>query len=214
MPSNGHQVWAVSTEGAHFGFGSGQFYTTPAVAYGRVYMGNTDGRMYSFGARNGALAWATTTGGYVYSSAAVADPKHLGPTVYAGSYDGYFYAFNAQSGRVRWRHWAGGKISGSATVIGNNVYYSDLATHTSTGLNATTGSRVLSFNDGAFTPVVADEQAIFLIGHGSIYEMLPTHRNAPQASAHLRAPHAPSSRAAHVHSSTPRHRSSPPPQHS
>jgi outer membrane protein assembly factor BamB len=191
--SNGHQVWAVSTEGAHFGLGSGQFYTTPAVAYGRVYMGNTDDRMYSFGAHNGALAWATTTGGYVYSSAAVADPKHLGPTVYAGSYDGYLYAFNAQSGHVRWRHWAGGKISGSATVIGNNVYYSDLATHTSTGLNTTTGSRVFTFNDGAFTPVVADELAIFLIGRGSIYEMLPTHRRhhrgASAKSKHRTAHH-------------------------
>ena len=181
--SNGHRVWAVSTEGAHFGFGSGQFYTTPAVAYGRVYMGNTDGRMYSFGARNGALAWATTTGGYVYSSAAVADPRHLGPTVYVGSYDGYFYAFNARSGHVRWRHWAGGKISGSAAVIGNDVYFSNLGTHTSTGLNATTGSRVFTFNDGAFTPVIADEQAIYLIGHGSIYQLLPTHRKHHEASA-------------------------------
>jgi outer membrane protein assembly factor BamB len=186
--ANGHQVWAVSTEGAHFGLGSGQFYTTPAVAYGRVYMGNTDNRMYSFGARNGALAWATTTGGYVYSSAAVADPKGLGPTVYAGSYDGYFYAFNAQSGRVRWRHWAGGKISGSAQVIGNDVYYSDLAAHTSTGLNATTGSRVFTFRDGAFTPVIADEHAIFLIGHGSIYEMLPTHRK-PHRKGSSRSKH-------------------------
>jgi outer membrane protein assembly factor BamB len=182
--SNGHQVWAVSTEGAHFGFGSGQFYTTPAVAYGRVYMGNTDDRMYSFGARNGALAWATATGGYVYSSAAVADPRHLGPTVYAGSYDGYLYAFNARSGQVRWRHWAGGKISGAATVIGNDVYFSNLASHTSTGLNATTGARVFSFDDGAFTPVVADEQAIFLIGHGSIYELLPTRRKAHHAKPH------------------------------
>ena len=70
---DGHQVWAVGTNGAHFGFGSGQFYSTPAVAFGRVYMGNTDGRVYSFGARNGALAWATGTGAYVYASAAVAD---------------------------------------------------------------------------------------------------------------------------------------------
>ncbi len=77
---NGHQVWAVGTDGAHFGFGSGQFYATPAVAFGRVYMGNTDGRVYSFGARTGALAWATGTGAYVYASAAVADPKGLGPT--------------------------------------------------------------------------------------------------------------------------------------
>ena len=188
--SNGHQVWAVSTEGAHFGFGSGQFYTTPAVAYGRVYMGNTDGRMYSFGARNGALAWATSTGGYVYSSAAIADPKGLGPTVYAGSYDGYLYAFNARSGNIRWRHWAGGKISGAATVIGNNVYYADLATHTSTGLNDVSGKKVFGFHDGAFTPVIADEKAIFLIGHGSIYEMLPTHRHRSTAASRRAQRHA------------------------
>jgi outer membrane protein assembly factor BamB len=190
--ANGHQVWAVSTEGAHYGLGSGQFYATPAVAYGRVYLGNTDGRMYSFGARNGALAWATETGGYVYSSAAVADPKGLGPTVYAGSYDGYFYAFNAQTGAIRWRHPAGGKISGSATVINNDVYYSDLATHTLAGLNDRTGAQVLSFHDGAFTPAIADDQAIFLIGFGSINEMLPGavarthHSSSARASHHVR----------------------------
>ena len=94
----------MSTKGAHDGLSAGAFYATPAVAYGRVYMGNTDGRMYSFSARTGTLAWATATGGYVYSSAAIADPRGLGPTVYAGSYDGDFYAFNAQSGAVRWRH--------------------------------------------------------------------------------------------------------------
>jgi outer membrane protein assembly factor BamB len=149
-------------------------------------MGNTDHRMYSFGARNGALAWATTTGGYVYSSAAVADPRGLGPTVYAGSYDGYLYAFNARSGHVRWRHWAGGKISGAATVIGNDVYYANLATHTRTALNDRRGARVFGFHDGAFTPVVADEQALFLIGHGSIYEMLPVRRRPHGRSA---APH-------------------------
>lgn len=170
---DGHQVWAVSTEGAHFGLGSGSFYATPAVAYGRVYMGSTDGRMYSFGARDGALAWATATGAYIYSSAAIADPRGGGPTVYAGSYDGYLYAFNAQTGAVRWRHHAGGKISGSAVVIGNLVFYSDLADHTTAGLDLTTGQSRYSFHDGAFTPAVADTHAIFLIGEGSIYEMLP-----------------------------------------
>jgi outer membrane protein assembly factor BamB len=180
--ATGHQVWAVSTEGAHFGLGAGQFYATPAIAYGRVYLGNTDGRMYAFGARTGALAWATATGGYVYSSAAAADPKGLGPTIYAGSYDGDFYAFNARSGAVRWRHPAGGKISGSATVVGNVVYYADLATHTSTGLNVRTGEQVFSFADGAFTPVIADEHAVYLIGQGSIYQMLPGAKKHPHVA--------------------------------
>ena len=54
------------------GCSSGTFYSTPAVAYGRVYIGNTDGRMYSFSSANGKLAWTKGTGSYVYSSPAVA----------------------------------------------------------------------------------------------------------------------------------------------
>ncbi len=174
--SNGHQIWAVGTNGAHFGFASGNFYATPAVAFGRVYMGNTDGRMYSFSTRTGALAWATSTGAYVYASASVADPHGLGPTVYVGSYSGSLYAFNARSGAVRWRHPAGGKISGSSTVIGNVVYYSDLGSKTTTGLNAATGRTVFQFPAGAFTPIIADYHALYLDGYGTIYQLLPGRR--------------------------------------
>ncbi len=181
---NGHQIWSVSTNGAHFGFGSGQFYATPAVAFGRVYMGNTDGRVYSFGIRSGALGWATETGAYVYASASVADPPKLGPTVYVGSYDGNLYAFNARTGAVRWRHPAGGKISGSSTVIGNVVYYSDLATKSTAGLNTVTGQQVFSFPDGAFTPVIADYHAIYLDGYSKIYQLLPGRKAVVVAHRH------------------------------
>jgi len=172
-PSTGRQIWAKSTDGAEFGFGSGNFYSTPAVAYGRVYLGNTDGRVYSFGAKDGALAWATTTGAYVYASPAVADLPGIGPTVYEGSYDGYFYAFNAQSGAIRWRHRAGGRISGSATVIGNIVYYSDLGSKTTTGLDAITGKQVFFWPDGAFNPIIADDSALYLSGYSMLYELVP-----------------------------------------
>jgi outer membrane protein assembly factor BamB len=172
----GHQVWAVSTNGAHFGFGSGEFYATPAVAFGRVYIGNTDGRVYSFAQRNGELAWATGTGAYVYASAAAQDTPGLGPTVYLGSYNGTFYAFDARSGAVRWTHAAGGRISGSATIVGNVVYYSDLGTKTTAGLDTRTGRQVFSFPDGAFNPVVADTDAIYLVGYQIIYQLLPTSR--------------------------------------
>jgi outer membrane protein assembly factor BamB len=185
--ANGHQVWAVGTNGTRFGFGSGNFYATPAVAFGRVYMGNTDGNVYSFGARNGALAWSTGTGAYVYASASVADPPGVGPTVYVGSYDGNMYAFNAQSGAVRWRHAAGGKISGSSTVIGRVVYYSDLGSKTTAGLNVVNGHQVFSFPDGAFTPVIADYHAIYLDGYGTLYQMLPgPPRHRRRAPTHRR----------------------------
>ena len=173
--ATGHKIWAVNTNGADFGFGSGNFYSTPAIAFGRVYMGNTDGRVYSFAAKTGQLAWATGTGGYVYASAAMQNTPGLGPTVYLGSYDGNFYAFDAQSGAIRWRHPAGGKISGSATIVGNVVYYSDLGTKSTVGLDVRTGRPVFSFRDGAFNAVVADDGAVYLSGRTMLYQMLPKH---------------------------------------
>ena len=74
---------------------------------------------------------------------------------------------------MRWKHAAGGRISGSATVVGNVVYYANLGTKTTTGLDDATGKQVFSFKDGAFTPVIADYHAIYLIGYGEIYQMLP-----------------------------------------
>ena len=67
-----------------------------ATAFDRVYIGNTDNRMYSFVARTGKLAWARSTGNYVYASPSVADVSGLGPTVYVGSYDGTFNAYDAR----------------------------------------------------------------------------------------------------------------------
>jgi outer membrane protein assembly factor BamB len=181
---DGHEVWSVGTNGARFGFGSGQFYSTPAVAFGRVYLGNTDGRVYSFAAHSGKLAWATGTGAYVYSSAAVADVRGVGPTVFIGSYDGTFYAFDARSGTVRWRFSAGAKISGSSTVVRNVVYFSDLQPGNDTyGLDVRTGRKVFFWPDGAFNPVVADTRAIYLAGYGNLYELLPAAPHRPRAHA-------------------------------
>jgi outer membrane protein assembly factor BamB len=163
----------VSTNGAHFGFGSGQFYATPSVAFGRVYMGNTDGRVYSFAERTGQLAWATGTGAYVYSSAAVTDTPGLGPTLYVGSYDGNMYAFDARSGAVRWTHSVGNRISGGSTIVGRVLYFSDLGAKDTYGLDIRTGKQVYFFGDGAFNPVIADYGAIYLIGYSTIYQMLP-----------------------------------------
>lgn len=174
--SNGHPIWTANTSGTEFGFGSGNFYATPAVAFGRVYMGNTDGRVYSFSAQTGRLAWATSTGAYVYSSAAVNNTPGLGPTVYVGSYDGNLYAFNARSGAIRWRHNAGGKISGSPQIVGNVVYYDNLASKTTAGVNARTGRRVFWFKDGAFNPVITDGHALYLVGYSKLYQLVPRHR--------------------------------------
>ena len=168
----GRLIWRSGSEGAPLG--SGTFYSTAAVAFGRVYLGNTDGRIYAYDQRTGSLDWAVQTGAYVYASPAVADAPGLGPTIYLGSYDGHFYAINARSGHVDWSYDAEGRISGSATIVGDVVYFSDLGSHRTYGLNVTTGQKVFEFPEGAFDPVITDGHVIYLTGYNILHALVPS----------------------------------------
>lgn len=179
--ATGRRIWISSSEGAPLG--SGTFYSTAAYAYGRIYLGNTDGRIYAYNASNGELAWAVQTGAYVYSSPAVRNVPGLGPTIFEGSYDGYLYALNAKSGAIDWKHYAGGKISGSATVIGEVVYYSDLGTHSTAGLNVRTGQQVFSIAQGAFDPGISDGHTFYLDGYNTLYALQPTDAQATSTTS-------------------------------
>jgi outer membrane protein assembly factor BamB len=167
----GRRLWLASSEGALFG--SGTFYSTAAAVYGRVYLGNTDGRVYAYDASSGRLDWAYQTGAYVYASPAVTDAPGLGPTIYLGSYDGSFYALNARTGHVAWSYDAGGKISGSATIIGRVVYFADLGTHRTYGLGISTGRVVFKMGTGSFDPVISDSSHIYLTGYTGLYNLAP-----------------------------------------
>jgi outer membrane protein assembly factor BamB len=167
----GRRVWMANSEGALFG--SGTFYSTAAVVYGRVFLGNTDGRVYAYDAFTGSLDWAVQTGNYVYSSPAVMDAPGIGPTVYVGSYDGTFYALDARSGHVRWTFDAHGRISGSPTVLGRVVYFAALGTHTTYGLGVSTGREVFAAHHGSFDPVVSDSRNVYLTGYESLFALAP-----------------------------------------
>jgi outer membrane protein assembly factor BamB len=171
--SDGSRVWRSSTSGRQFGLGSGNFYSTPAVAYGRVYIGNTDGRVYSFSAGSGRLAWSKSTGDFVYASPAVAQVPGGRPLVYAGSYNGRFYALDARTGAVRWSRGGNGRISGGATVIGDIVYYADLGNRRTIGLGARTGRKVFEHERGSYNPVVSDGETIYLTGYHALYALQP-----------------------------------------
>ena len=145
----------------------GTFFSTPAIAHGRVYVGSTDGRVYSLGAQSGQVRWVRATGGYVYSSPAV-----WNRTVYVGSYSGRFFALDAATGDVRWEFRANGPVSGSPTVMNGVVYFSTLEERTY-GLDARTGRRLWSFPDGKYSPVVADTERVYVVGHARVYGMVP-----------------------------------------
>jgi outer membrane protein assembly factor BamB len=167
----GRRLWLADSEGALLG--SGTFYSTAAVIYGRVFLGNTDGRIYAYDATTGNLDWAYQTGAYVYASPAVTNAPGLGPTIYLGSYDGNFYALDARTGHVDWTFDAGGKISGSATIVGRYVYFSDLGTHLTYGLGISTGHVAFKMDTGAFDPVISDGKRIFLTGYTGLYDLAP-----------------------------------------
>jgi len=168
---NGRLIWRSGSEGTLLG--SGTFYSTAAVFYGRVYLGNTDGRIYAYDARTGHLDWAVQTGSYVYASPAVTNAPGLGPTIYLGSYTGTFYALNARSGHVSWTFNAGGRISGSATIVGRVVYFADLGDHRTFGLGISTGRKLFQMETGAFDPVVSDGKNIYLTGYTGLFGLAP-----------------------------------------
>lgn len=168
----GKLKWQSDSLGQGFGT-SGAFYSTPAVAFGRVYAGNNDTRVYSFDRRDGTIAWTYSTGGYAYSGPAAARTSRTGPTVYIGSFDGNIYALNARSGEPRWVRSAGGQVIGSATAIGNIVYIAEFDDTSTTGFAMKGGRTVWRYPRGTYTPVVSDGRRIYLVGYSSITALQP-----------------------------------------
>ncbi|MEJ7825501.1 MAG: PQQ-binding-like beta-propeller repeat protein [Solirubrobacteraceae bacterium] len=169
--SNGTRVWRVTPSSGPLGLSEGNFYSSAAVAYGRVYVGSTNGNVYSFSSADGRLAWRKRTGGYVYASPAVGRAGGGPPTVYIGSYDGRFYALHARSGRPRWVRSLGDKISGAATIVGDLVFVSDLDKRTTWALGAQKGTTVWKTRRGGFNPVISDGRRIYFAGYTSLFAL-------------------------------------------
>ena len=186
--ADGQRVWQANSAGSRLGLQAGRFYSTPAVAYGRAYIGSLDGFVYSFAASNGRLAWRHKTGGFVYSSPAVASVGATGPTVYIGSYDGKLYALNARSGKVRWTRNTGGKISGAPVVIGDLVFYSNLSRRSTAAVGARTGQVVWTTGRGAFNPAISDGRRIYLVGYSSLFSLAEPAQARRDARVRLRDP--------------------------
>jgi outer membrane protein assembly factor BamB len=171
---NGHVKWKTQTQGGGFLRGGG-VYSTPAVGWGRVYLGGLDGRMYSYVERTGELAWSHSTGAEIYPSPAVAKTPHSPPTVYAGSEDKHFYAFNARTGAIRWEHPVGGVVLGSSSVVDETVYVSVIGPNIGTfGYHVKNGKKVFENDQGEYNPVISDGKKIYLTGTSTIRAFKPS----------------------------------------
>jgi outer membrane protein assembly factor BamB len=179
---SGKIKWQSSSQGLGFGV-TGQFYSTPSLAFGRIYAGNNDHRIYSFEQSDGVLAWSHSTGGYVYSGPTVADTPRTGPTVYIGSYDGNVYALDAKTGDTRWSRSAGGPVIGSLSAVGDTVYVASFSPKQTNGFAMRDGHPVFHYGTGAYTPVISDGRRIYLTGYSSITALQPLTKKQLEARA-------------------------------
>lgn len=168
---DGARVWRTTSPGEALR-GAGRFYAGPAVAYGRVYIGNVNGRMLALSARDGKVAWVREVDDYIYSSAAVADD-----TVYVGSYDHHLYAMDAVTGKVRWKADLGERISGSPTVIGRLVWIATIGKNPRDGrtfaLDVRNGERRHTLADGRYSTAVGVKDRLILTGVRTLHGLEP-----------------------------------------
>ncbi len=181
---NGKVRWTAHTQGGGFLRGGGA-YSTPAVEWGRVYLGGLDGRVYSYVEKTGELAWSHSTGAEVYPSPAVAETPGSPPTVYVGSEDKRFYALDARTGEVRWEHSVGGIVLGSSSVVGETVYVSVIGPNIGTfGYDVKTGKKVFYNDQGEYNPVISDGKKIYLTGASTIRAFKPQSRGPGKRKHH------------------------------
>lgn len=107
---DGREVWRYTgnTKG---------YWSTPAVADGRVHVGGEDGSLHTVDALTGAPLWTFATGDGIWSSPSVVDGK-----VVFGSRDFHLYCVDAKSGAEVWRVKLDGRIISSPCIVGGKIW--------------------------------------------------------------------------------------------
>ena len=133
---NGKPIWRAKVQSRLGKLGT--FYSTPAAAYGRVYIGSTDRKVYSYGASSGKLRWSHKTGGFVYGS-----PTVWRKRVYVGSYRQALLCVRCRDRRARVEVQGQPSRSPAATChLGGRVYFSTLRGSGPMALDTRTGEEL------------------------------------------------------------------------
>src|SRR6266566_5020401 len=87
----------------------GSMFSSPVIANGIIYLGSSDGYLYTLNATKGTLL-----GRFAVKSPLATTPAVVNGTVYIGSANGYFYAINGQ--HQNWRYQVSGATFSTAIV--------------------------------------------------------------------------------------------------
>ncbi|MCA9056356.1 MAG: PQQ-like beta-propeller repeat protein, partial [Planctomycetaceae bacterium] len=151
--------------------------STPAIAGGRVYIGQLSGALQSLHLQTGEVEWT-------YRSEQTDDPKKFIPgfngpvtvtseVVLCGDEDGTLHCVDRRTGAARWTFETEGLIVGGATVVGDRVV---CGSHSQFlyGVNLRTGEKLWEFDalgpingtqafDGDFTFVTGCREPVLYV---------------------------------------------------
>ncbi len=108
--ASGREVWRYADN-------KRGYWSTPAFADGRIYVGGDDNNLHCVDAKSGKGLWKFLTGDKIWSSPCVVDGK-----VVFGCHDFHIYMLDAQSGREISRLKLDGRIISSPCIVGGKVW--------------------------------------------------------------------------------------------
>ena len=147
--SDGSLIWS-------YGGMADDVYSSPAVADGKVFVGDERIGIVCLDASDGSLIWSYRPPGWLpgmNSSPAVADGR-----VFIGSRNHKLYCFNASDGTVIWSYETGGWIEVSSPAVANGKVFVGSRDGKLYCLNASDGSLIWTYEGvGPYSsPAVAD----------------------------------------------------------
>ena len=107
---DGREIW-------RYGGNDKGYWSTPAVARDRVYIGGHDARLHCVDATTGAPIWCTRVGLSIWSSPCVVDDR-----VVFGSYDHHLYMLDADTGHVTWKQELDGRCISTPCIVDGCIY--------------------------------------------------------------------------------------------
>jgi len=137
--------------------------STPAIAYGKVYIGGKSGSIYCLDSLTGYLHWKVNTGNSQVTSPIIIDEK-----IFIASNDGSIFCLNSRDGSIQWSKKIGMNIRCSPAVVDEKVLIGNYCFDANTGniiWNSEVGLPLLS------SPSVHDTM-VFI---GSIDELFYCH---------------------------------------
>jgi outer membrane protein assembly factor BamB len=136
-------AWKMKTEG--------EFYSSPALVGGSVFLGNSDGHVYAYALQDGTLKWKAELGGKIYGSS----PSVVSGVAYVNAVDGCAYGLREADGGITLKHCLkrsgyfglATDILGSPLAEGDRLYFGS-DNHEVHALKLPGGEKLWSFHAG------------------------------------------------------------------